>query len=415
MKTQIKKIAFTGPFADVNFGDYAMLVNNIYDLDVRDIILFSYDDYFLNKIKNDYLNQFNVEITEVKLFDNHNKGAENHLITPIELLNKIKNYQEIAEKIEEADVLIVNGGGYFNGLWSKSHRIERLTKIMAPILVANQQKKRIVFTGNSYGPFGEDADFFACFFNVLDNVTFGCRDNLYSPMWLKQIGVNDEKLKYLPDDLFLINNNILIQKQSHSIVTQNYIVMETYLPLDFIKTNLEHFKNFSKKMFRKYGLSIVFLPFNLEHGGMHQAQFLNSVLDNYQFFDIAKKGYLPIQDAVEIIKGAELVVSTRYHALVIALAVGTPIISVLKDVMDDKRYYYNKNYGMLRQGLKGIPFDERYYLRLDYLDALDFIADNFNTIINLQNHNYNSQYISNKEKLKLVRKNYLETISNNKS
>ena len=80
--------------------------------------------------------------------------------------------------------------------------------------------------------------------------------------------------------------------------------------------------------------------------------------------------------------------------------------------MDDKRYYYNKNYGMLKLALQGMPFDERYYIRLDYLEAMEFIIDNFKTIIGLQLKNYNSTYFLNKENLKHLRKSFLESIGN---
>lgn len=415
MNNQLKKkIAFTGPFADVNFGDYAMLVNNIYDLDAKDVTLFSYDDVFLSRIQNDYLNKFNVEIVEVKL---HKKSGNETVscasITPIELLHKVENYQEIVARLEDIDVLIVNGGGYFNGLWSMPHRIERLTKIIIPILIANRLGKEIFFTGNSYGPFEQDANFFTCFFGVLENTTLGCRDNLYSPMWLKQIGVDDKKLKYIPDDLFVVNESLLNKSRVHAILAKKYIVMETYLPLDFIKSNLDFFKNFSERLFNKYGLAIVFLPFNLGHGGLDQAEYLASVFTNYEYFDISKCGYLPIQDTFEIIRNAELVISTRYHAFVVALSVGTPAISVLKDVMNSKSYYYNKNYGMLKQVLKDIAFDERYYLRLDYLDAIDFVAENFTSIVEFQRRNYNATYVLNKNNLNTIRKNFLKCFATN--
>lgn len=413
MNTNSKKIAITGPFADVNFGDYAMLINNIYDLDVKDITLFSYDNDFLKTIKEDYLSDYNINIVEVKLInENSNYIKDDYTLTPIEMLSMISNYNELREKIENVDVLIVNGGGYFNGLWSMPHRIVRLIKIIAPILIANQLNKKIMFTGNSYGPFAKDSEFFASLFNVLTNVTFGCRDNLYSPMWARQVGVKDIDIKNIPDDLFLINDRILAQQITTSVISKDYIVMETYLPLDFIKDNINYFKDFSNKMHERYGLEIVFLPLNLEHGGMQQAVYLNEVLDNYEYVDISKKGYLPIQDAVEVIKNAKLVVSSRYHALVVALGTETPTISVLKDVMGDKRYYYNKNCGMLRLALNGTNFDERYYLRLDYLETLDFIANNFNEIIEKQKKNYNSQYISNKEFLMNIRKEYLSAIMN---
>ncbi|WP_298472015.1 polysaccharide pyruvyl transferase family protein [uncultured Psychrobacillus sp.] len=413
MNTISKTIAITGPFADVNFGDYAMLINNIYDIDIKDVTLFSYDNDFLRTIKKDYLNDYNVDIVEVKLTDeNSNCMKNNYTLTPIEIQSLISNYNELVAKIKKIDVLIVNGGGYFNGLWSMPHRIVRLIKIIAPILIANQLNKKIMFTGNSYGPFAKDSDFFASLFNALTNVTFGCRDNLYSPMWARQIGVKDIDIKNIPDDLFIINNRILKQQITTTVKSNNYIVMETYLPLDFIKENINYFKEFSNKMYKRYGLEIVFLPLNIEHGGMQQAVYLNEILENFEYVDISKKGYLPIQDAVDIIRNAKLVVSSRYHALVVALGTETPTISVLKDVMGDKRYYYNKNSGMLRHALNGINFDEKYYLRIDYLETLDFITNNFLEIVEEQKKNYNSQYILNKEFLKSIREDYLYEIIN---
>lgn len=409
----MKKIAFTGPFADVNFGDYAMLVNNIYDLEIKDITLFSYDNNFLKKIKNDYLKDYNVEIFDVKIREEaHLSRTDGYIYTPIEILSMVQNYKELYKTINNIDVFVVNGGGYFNSLWSKPHRIGKLVKIIAPLLMANQLGKKIIFTGNSYGPFAEDSSFFVSVFNALNNVTFGSRDNLYSPVWMRQIGINDKYIRTIPDDLLLVNDEILNQKLSTTTKSKNYIVMETYLPLEYIQSNIQHFKDFSSKMHKDHGVDIVFLPLNLEHGGMQQAIYLNDRIDHFEYVDISDKGYLPIQDAVDVIKNAKLVLSSRYHAQVVALSVGTPTISVLKEVMGDKRYYYNKNSGILRLTLNETNFDEKYYLGLDYLDTLNFIANNFNEIIKHQNKNYNSQYDRNKEFLSEVRKKFLNEIIN---
>jgi len=404
-----RKIGFTGPFADVNFGDYAMVVNNIYDLEINDIVLFSYDSPFLNTIKEDYLSDFNINIVDVKFKDKFNIAEESKtkILTPIDILHNLSNYDEIAFALSELDVLVVNGGGYFNSLWSMPHRIERLSKIIAPILVANNLNKKIVFTGNSYGPFTEDAEFFGCTFNSLKNSVIGSRDNLLSPMWASQIGIEKDKIEFIPDDFFVVNEKLISKDLRRPINLNRYIVMETYLPIDFIENNIELFEKFSKSIYQKYGLSILFLPFNLKHGGMDQALYFESKLINYNYIDIESIGYLPIEDATELIKKAELVISSRYHALVVAVSVGTPIISVLKDVLGDKRYYYNKNLGMLNQALNGIDFDERDYLRLDYLEALDFIAEHFEHITSVQRNNYNNLYEKNIEKLKKTRESFL--------
>ena len=127
-----RKIGFTGPFADVNFGDYAMVVNNIYDLEINDIDLFSYDSPFLNTIKKDYLSDFNINIVDVKFKDKFNIAEESKtkILTPIDILHNLSNYDEIASALSELDVLVVNGGGYFNSLWSMPHRIERLSRLL---------------------------------------------------------------------------------------------------------------------------------------------------------------------------------------------------------------------------------------------------------------------------------------------
>lgn len=404
-----RKIGFTGPFADVNFGDYAMVVNNIYDLEINDIVLFSYDSPFLNTIKEDYLSDFNINIVDVKFKDKFNIAEESKtkILTPIDILHNLSNYDEIASALSELDVLVVNGGGYFNSLWSMPHRIERLSKIIAPILVANNLNKKIVFTGNSYGPFTDDAEFFGCTFNALKNSVIGSRDNLLSLMWASQIGIDKDKIEFIPDDFFIVNEKLISKDLRRPINLDRYIVMETYLPIDFIENNIELFKKFSQNIYQNYGLSILFLPFNLKHGGMDQALYFESTLSNYTYFDIDSIGYLPIEDATELIKKAELVISSRYHALVVAVSVGTPIISVLKDVLGDKRYYYNKNLGMLNQALNGIDFDERDYLRLDYLEALDFISEHFEHITSVQRNNYNYLYEKNMENLKQKRESFL--------
>lgn len=405
-----RKIGFTGPFADVNFGDYAMVVNNIYDLGINDIVLFSYDSPFLNTIKEDYLSEFDINIVDVKFKDKFNIAEESKMkiLTPIDILHNLLNYDEIASAMSDLDVLIVNGGGYFNSLWSMPHRIERLSKIIAPILVANNLNKKVVFTGNSYGPFTDDAEFFGCTFNALKNSIIGSRDNLLSPMWASQIGIDIHKIEFIPDDFFIVNEKLINKALRRSIKLERYIVMETYLSIDFIKNNIQSFKKFSQSIYQKYGLSILFLPFNLKHGGMDQALYFESTLNNYTCYNIDSIGYLPIEDATVLIRNAELVISSRYHALVVALSVGTPIVSVLKDVLGDKRYYYNKNLGMLNQALNGIDFDERDYLRLDYLEALDFISEHFEHITSAQRNNYNNLYEKNMENLKQKRESFLD-------
>jgi len=399
------KIAFSGPFGDINFGDYGMVVNNIFDFDVKNIVLFTYNIEFSNFIKGEYLNDYNIETLEV-ITDNI-KGDGEYAYTPIELLNLTKNVEKIKESLENVEVLVINGGGYFNGLWSMSHRIERLVKIMIPALAASELNIPIVFTGNSYGPFGNHSEFFASFFSSLKNVSFATRDQLYSQMWFNQLGIKQD-LDFIPDDLLLINSNINNYENKIKIQSEEYIIIETYLPVEYLKKNLNVFRKFSNYVNKELGYKIVFLPLNIDHGGVDQGVFLKRNLEELEFIDITDIGYLPIQDAASIIKNAKLIISSRYHSLVLALANKTPVISVLKEVMGDNRYYYNKNSGVLRQVFNGQAFDERYFLQEDYITALHFIIENYDEIVNYQSKSFESSiYSENMGKLNQRRQKYI--------
>jgi hypothetical protein len=61
------RIGFCGPFCDTNFGDYAMLVNNIIEIGIHDIVIFIHKDS-IEKIKmilGKYLASYSIEICPI--------------------------------------------------------------------------------------------------------------------------------------------------------------------------------------------------------------------------------------------------------------------------------------------------------------------------------------------------------------
>ncbi|WP_407358501.1 polysaccharide pyruvyl transferase family protein [Microbacterium sp. LTA6] len=398
-------IGFTGPYSDVNFGDYAMLVNNVYELDAKDAIVFVYDRPFVERIRDDYFADRNVRLVEIALRPGaFSEGRDTQHLTPMEILREIENIDEVTAAVAEMDTLYVNGGGYFNSLWTQPHRIERLIQIIAPTLVAATMNIPVVFTANGYGPFRGDTEFFASFFGSLPNARFGARDTILSPHWLNQAGVQPDRIHTLPDDLLFIDERLTPKQEPRA---GKYVVMETYLPTAFITENFAHFERFSQRMAHDHGLGVVFLPFNLGHGGVDQGALLADRLDDVEMFDITGRGYLPIEDAVALVSGAELVISSRYHAVILALSVGTPFVSVLKDVLGDKQYYYGKNVGALEGVLEGQPHDLRDYFFMDYVEALDAVVDDFAGITRRQRENYSAAFPRTGAKLRSAREAYL--------
>ena len=426
MKEDIR-IGITGPMSEINFGDYAMFVNNLYDIDIKSVTVFSYNKGFSEVILKDYCEVFDITAVEVKLYPAKEARDEQPkekmgfqpfnppTDTPLDILFRIENLDDLQAHIRDIDVLIINGGGYFNHLWNNSlWRSDMLKKIIAPMLIATQQKKRVFFTGNSFGPFDSSEEFFNYVFNYLKNASYAVRDRMYSIGYLSRLGFDKSSISFVPDDLFLINDDLLALPL-HDMVDFDsivkYIVLEAYYPVDEIKEYTEQLKAFSEAMRSRYGLSIVFLPFDFRRGGMWQGEYLSTVLSNFHLCSLDSVGYLPIQDAYHIIKNSEMVLCTRYHAMVLAVGTGVPVINTIKKVCDDHRYYFNKNYGLLEYAFEGLQFNEIDFMRIDFPATLKYIEENFLDILRVQKELYNSeQYTENKERLKKIRLEYFNRI-----
>lgn len=426
------RIGITGPISEINFGDYAMFVNNVYDIGIKNITVFSYNKGFSEIILKDYCKSYDVKSVEVKLLDsNQMTESPSELIkdklkvgflpfnpptdTPLDILFRVENLEEIKNHIENIDVLLVNGGGYFNHLWNNSlWRSDMLKKIIVPMLIASQKNKEIIFTGNGIGPFDQSEEFFNYIFNYLKNTTYAVRDRMYSGGYLRKIGIDNNKVHFIPDDLYVIND-ALIKLPTHDMVdfhkVGKYIVLEMYYPLEEIKNYIKELRDFSDKLYKNYGLSIIFIPFDFQRGGMWQGEYLSSELRNFYLCDLNLTGYLPIQDAHQIIKNAELVVCTRYHAMVLAVGAGVPVINTIKKVCDDHRYYFNKNYGLLEYAFEGLEFNVMDFMKINFIDTLKFLQENLVEVIKVQKELYNSDhYKDNKENLLSIRREYLSKI-----
>lgn len=408
------KIGFIGSYSSANFGDWAMLVNNIYDLECEDAVVFTYNSRFPKVALDEYCSRVNVKYIEVQLKEDGelytgNGNTEKLFSTPFEALKRLKNSKELYQTISDIDVLIVSGGGWINHFWAE--RIEKLYKIMIPIYIASQLGKKISFTANGVGPFDDSREIFRYFFGYIRNTKIAIRDNLYSMSHLKEVGVNSKNVSYIPDDLYLINQKLLDKEIHRKIEQKNYIVVEMFYPLEKLKQYEQRLIEFSNNINRKYGLSIVLLPFDLVHYGLEQAKYLHSILKNTEIYSIDSTGYLPIQDAYRIIKNAKLMITSRYHGLVLSLSSETPVIFRLVNKMGDIRYSYNKGLGMLKTAFDGIRFDEFDFLNDNLIDILDSVENSFEDIVMEQKKIYSMEkYKENKIRLKDLRKNYLKDI-----
>lgn len=132
------KIGYTGAYCTANFGDWAILINNIIDINAEKNVVFTYSAIFPHSALNVYCSEKNVTCLEVKTVSVDNTDRP---LTPFECLSYVTNYDEIADAIKDLDVLCVSGGGYFDDNWCG--RTEKFIKMVAPAIIAKQLGKRL--------------------------------------------------------------------------------------------------------------------------------------------------------------------------------------------------------------------------------------------------------------------------------
>ena len=83
------------------------------------------------------------------------------------------------------------------------------------------------------------------------------------------------------------------------------------------------------------------------------------------------------KDVLHILLHAEMVITSRYHVLVLSVANKVPILSVMTDGVGDKVYYYNKNGGLIQQVFNGLKIDETRLTKRNFTDTFDLVKENF--------------------------------------
>lgn len=248
---------------------------------------------------------------------------------------------------------------------------------------------------------------FKLFFSYLNNTVFATRDNIFSPIWFKDI--SDSELYLLPDDLYFLNKMF---KPINYEKKNNYIILEVYYSIKELEDDIEIYKFFVKKIKDKYDLDVIFFPFDIQYGGEKQGKYLYSKIEELEYFSIHNNKFVKIEDTLGIVKNATLILCNRYHLFVFAIANNVPVIQILKNVLENKTYYYTKSKGVLDQVFKNQYYEEELFLSLSVSDCFNDVINNLENIVDNQNKLFNKQKKEN-EKMMLRRRNeFLEMIKN---
>lgn len=417
-----KRVGYVGPFCDNNFGDFGMLVNDVYDIGASDIVIFSYNEKVTENIISVYLADIdNVKLCNVKLNKTERIQTGKHYKveydeydeSPFEIICEVDSVETVEREVMALKALIVTGGGWLNDVWCAKHRKDRIKAIMAPVLIAAKHNIPVIYMGNTYGPFNRCKSFFRNFFSyTYKNSIYACRDDYNSVLNMKSLGI--EEIYSIPDDLYFLNRKLWEEKPGDIVLRyiENgpYIIIENYLSLDELECNLSKLREFVNHMKKSYNLRVLFLPLGDRYGGAYQAEFLQKHIPNLDIWMIEEDVLPRICDIETLIKNAQFVLCQRYHMLVRSLANNIPVRQVLKDVCGDKNYYYTKAMGILSKIFNREDIQEREFLGLDFWDELSNVQQNYRKYVTSINSLLEKKIKDGKEQK--IRQQYIDKILN---
>jgi polysaccharide pyruvyl transferase WcaK-like protein len=412
------KIGFTGPFSDANFGDYAMLVNNITATNLGQVVLYTYDEIFVTSCAGRYLTACSFEVIKVGLSQSFETLSLFKEFLPDQILSHTQNLPTLRSSIQDLDALVLSGGGYLNSLWNLPHRRAKLYSILIPAIIAVEEGIQVRSSSNGFGPIScEDRQFFTQLFDYFKKSVFFYRQTHASlSNFLEDQITSNIKLNYAPDDLLFLSESIQDKVVEHSVKrakrvhASKFIILETYMPLADIQQHLDKLDIFVNKCRSEFSFDIKFMPFYTDHGGLEQAEFLAQRYGASLLFD-RSRGFLPIELAIDEISNAEMVISNRYHAVVVSLSVATPTFSILRKVIDSHQYYYEKNFGIISQVFDGCQPQSKNFIAYCFSSALNHLSHSLTEIIDYQSDLYNlNEYQVNMSRMRGLRSDMIEQV-----
>lgn len=419
MNTQ--KIALFGATACNDFGDYAMLINNIrliHNLDKNvKFKVFSYNiDNTASNLENnlgDIIKEVNIEVVAdlTKKFSFIEKVL-NKLGKLVRKINfyKIKYWDKVWKEsyrgklnninssfikdLSECDKVIFIGGGYIQNSWMLDN-----IKFMTEINCAYHLKKKIYFLGNTIGPIDKFENYVSKSMQFVSSIMV--RDNsLFSKKNLIGMKYKNVIVKG-PDDLLFIEKN---NGEGIHYNNENYIVIEVMPWINRAKSGekciLDSIVKFCDFITGTTNQNIIFINFYKNEietenyisyissmvGDKTRISKINSI-DNIYFIN-------------DVYKNCNFSLSFRYHPVVLALANSKPCIGV---ITDDDGYYYSKFGGAISN--MGLDID-KLTMKLDDLN-IDNLINSYKKIIN--NFEINADKFA---ELKKIREDYIIDILN---
>lgn len=393
-----------------DFGDYAMLINDIKLMNKIDKnIIFKIFSYDVKNTKINLENNLNdVEINYEIVCDLSKKY--NLLSKVINKLGKFINNTDIYKKyywkklwedsyksnfknvnkkfiddVNACDKIIFIGGGYIQNNWYLDN-----IKFMTEINCAHHLNKKIHFLGSTIGPIDKYEYYVSKSLNFVDSIMV--RDNvLFSKKNLLKMGYKNTIVEG-PDDLLFIENQV----EQNEFKMKNYIILEVMPWIEkaekgeeYIIHNLIEFCDYVIKYENK---EVVLIGFYKNEN--KTTEYINNIMRKvknknkiHKILNIDNINYIN-----EIYKNSDFSLSFRYHPVILALGNKKPCVGI---ITDNDGYYLSKFSGAISNldlciedmilNLDEFDFNKITQMYLKLIKEFNIKDDKYKQLINIRN------------------------------
>ncbi|MFE7060541.1 polysaccharide pyruvyl transferase family protein [Sutcliffiella sp. NPDC057660] len=339
----MKKILVNAYFAE-NLGD-DLFLKVLFDR-------YPQTRFYLLTSNNSYSNIFssNINVKVIK--------SINYSLFGVRTINIFEKINDYFLKYSFFDGMVVIGGSIF--MENKNWEIGLQKRIKLPKMLKKKNKKTYII-GANFGPYDDEAfvDKHKEFFSYFDDICF--RDS-YSYNLFEKL----HNVRCAPDVVFNLNynydNNQCEEKSiGFSIIDlKNRPDLEKYSET-YVDKIVELVKNFLAK-----GLKIKFFSFCKKEGDLNAIEKIMSKLSARNQLDIKVHNYIGnVNEFLNEFRECEIIVGTRFHSIILALANSQKIIPIL---YSDKTFNMLKDLGLEKNSFYIEHINE---LTADIIDSLN--------------------------------------------
>lgn len=354
------KLVITNGWSDLNAGDSAIIMSVIKrfqleygnEMEVSILSELNYENIFysdsIDKIREVFPN-ININLISspfFKVYDNKKINRIKEVVSLVKNISQLtflgKNYNgknEYYNAIKEADI-IVSKGGHFIHDRRGINSIVHLVKCLYPIIISSKFSKDYFFIAQSFGPFFYDTILSKINTNIVRYYLNKAKGisvrEAISYEAMKEIGIDTSIMNKTSDYAFLINE-IKYDCRDVKKIQSKYMVIT--LRQHYFKTNdgekqyLNNMKKLCEYVYSKYNIKSLIVPHvkgpnDFENDIIITNKFEKMISENNKNNYIFNYEYLHAKELVTLYSNAEILIGTRFHSVIFALAQGIPSLAI---------------------------------------------------------------------------------------